>query len=223
MRPTRVIYVENDPALRGIMTRILRERREVELLLSAAHGGEVLASEHIDAADVALIDLALGLDQMNGIDLGLALRERNHNIGIVIHSQHSLDHLARRVPEDARMGWSFLPKSGDMNIEDLVNVLRVTARGITTGSFTQDPREGEASPLTDLTPRQRAVMALAASGLSAPQVAKRLGVSHDIVRHDLSRAYKHLVPDAEPGDDLRTRAILTYLHAVRDSEWDAIE
>lgn len=222
MRPTRVIYVENDPALRGIMARILGEHPEIELLLTVAHGGELLPREEVVAADVALIDLALGLDQMNGIDLGLALRERNPNIGIVIHSQHALDHLARRVPDDARIGWSFLPKSGDMNIEDLVKVLRVTARGIATGSFTDEPCAGEMSPLADLTPRQRAVMALASSGLSAPQVAKRLGVSHDIVRHDLSRAYKHLVPDAEPGDDLRTRAILTYLQAVRDDDWDAI-
>ena len=222
MRPTRVIYVENDPALRGIVSRFLAQRPELEVILTASNGSEVLDSSVVADADVALVDLALGLDQMNGIDLGIALRERNPNIGIVIHSQHTVDHLARRVPEATRIGWSFLPKSGDMDIDDLVSVLRVTARGIAIGNMHEQVEDNNESPLDLLSPRQRAVMALAASGMSAPQVAKRLGVSHDSVRHDLSRAYKHLVPEAEPGDDLRTRAILTYLQAVRDSEWDAV-
>lgn len=222
MRPTRVIYVENDPALRGIVSRFLAQRPELEVILTASNGSEVLDSSVVADADVALVDLALGMDQMNGIDLGIALRERNPNIGIVIHSQHTVDHLARRVPEATRIGWSFLPKSGDMDIDDLVSVLRVTARGIAIGNMHEQVEDNNESPLDLLSPRQRAVMALAASGMSAPQVAKRLGVSHDSVRHDLSRAYKHLVPEAEPGDDLRTRAILTYLQAVRDSEWDAV-
>lgn len=222
MRPTRVIYVENDPALRGIVGRFLAQRSELEVLLTAPNGTEVLSSEAVSEADVALLDLALGLDQMNGIDLGIALRERNPNIGIVIHSQHTLDRLARMVPDDMRIGWSFLPKSGDMDIDDLVSMLRITAQGIATGTLHPQVLPDKESLLESLTPRQRAVMALASSGMSAPHVAKRLGVSHDIVRHDLSRAYRHLVPDAEPGDDLRTRAILTYLQAVRDDEWDAL-
>lgn len=221
MRPTRVIYVENDPALRGIVSKVLAARAELDLILTAENADAVLESDAAKAADVALLDLALGLGAMNGIDLGIALRERNPNIGIVIHSQHSLTHLARRVPENLRIGWSFLPKSGDMNMDDLVAVLRTTAQGIATGNTQPELTEREGSALEALTPRQRAVMALASSGLSAPQVAQRLGVSHDSVRQDLSKAYKQLVPNADPGDDLRTRAILTYLQLVRDQEWDA--
>ncbi len=220
MRPTRVIYVENDPALRGIVSRFLDQRDDLVLLIAAGSGEQVLDSAAVASADVALLDLALGVNEMNGIDLGLALRERNPNLGIVIHSQHSLDHMARRVPEESRIGWSFLPKTADLNIDDLVAVLRVTAQGIATGTSPAPSEDPAESILEALTPRQRAVMALAASGLSAPQVAKRLGVSHDSVRHDLSRAYRHLVPEAQPGDDLRTRAILNYLQAVRESEWD---
>ena len=220
MRPTRAIYVENDPALRGIITHLLEQRPEIDLLLAAANAEGVVDSPEALKADVALLDLALGINEVNGIDLGIALRERNSDIGIVIHSQHSLTHLARRVPKNLRIGWSFLPKTGDMNMDDLVAVMRTTARGIAVGDMTTEPQEGQRSPLEALTPRQRAVMALAATGLSAPQVAARLGVSHDSVRQDLSKAYKQLVPDATGGDDVRTRAILTYLQLVRDQAWD---
>ena len=220
MRPTRAIYVENDPALRGIITQLLEQRPEIDLLLAAPNADGVVDSPAALQADVALLDLALGVNEVNGIDLGIALRERNPDIGIVIHSQHPLTHLARRVPKNLRIGWSFLPKTGDMNMDDLVAVMRTTARGIAVGDMTTEPQEGQPSPLESLTPRQRAVMALAATGMSAPQVAARLGVSHDSVRQDLSKAYKQLVPDDSGGDDVRTRAILTYLQLVRDQAWD---
>ena len=98
MRPTRLIYVENDPALRGILARLLDKHPDIELLLHADTPGAALHRGLVESADVALLDLALGSDEMNGIDLGLAMRRLNENIGIVIHSQYRLDTVARSVP-----------------------------------------------------------------------------------------------------------------------------
>ncbi|MGI9135644.1 MAG: response regulator [Candidatus Nanopelagicales bacterium] len=219
MRPSRVIYVENDPALRGIMTRALSSSPDVELTLSTGDAVEALGSAKVQQADVALLDLALGADQLNGIDLGLALREINPDLGIVIYSQHSLKNLARRVPENQRMGWSFIPKSGEMEVAELIEILRATARGIALMS--EEVRQGDDAGdlLEALAPRQRAVMALAATGLSAPDIAQRLGLTQDSVRKDLSKAYRVLVPGDE-GGDLRTRAVLAYLRIMRDQAWD---
>lgn len=223
MRDTRVIYVENDPALRGIITRSLRSAEGIELLLESGSARDALASPEVIRADVALLDLALGADELNGIDLGLGMRQRNSDIGIVVYSQYSMRNLARRVPESQRIGWSFIPKSGEMRAEDMVSILRATASGIshdqansaTTGA-------GESSLLEQLTDRQRAIMALAATGLTAPEISVRLGTTHDGVRKELSRSYRILVPNAE-GGDLRTLAVLAYLQLVRDSSWDGLE
>jgi len=130
VRASRLIYVENDPALRGIMVQLLKQHSEIELLLASPSPTEVLADDRVRRADVALIDLALGGQEINGLDLGIALRELNTDIGIVIHSQYPLTHLARRVPEELRIAWTFLQKSGDMSINDLVAVLRSTAAGL---------------------------------------------------------------------------------------------
>lgn len=219
MRPSRVIYVENDPALRGILSRALANSPEIDLLLSTGVSAEALGFEHVAQADVALLDLALGADQLNGIDLGIALRELNPDLGIVIYSQHSLKNLARRVPEDQRMGWSFIPKSGEMETAELIEILRTTARGITLMSEEARLDETATDPLEGLTPRQRAVMALAATGLSAPDISQRLGITQDSVRKELSKAYRVLVPGDE-GGDLRTRAVLAYLRIMRDQDWD---
>ena len=219
MRPTRVIYVENDPALRGIITQLLDQRPEIEVLLATGIAHEALDQRLAEQADVALLDLALGSSQMNGIDLGLALRSLNDNIGIVIHSQYRLDTVARSVPPEALIGWVTLPKSGELPMSDLIKTLRDAARGMTMAAATS---EEAPSPLEDLTIRQRAVMGMAASGVKSTEIARRLRISHDAVRQDLSRAYKILVPDVDPdADDLRTRAVLAYLELTRDD--DAID
>ena len=212
-----MIYVENDPALRGIITQLLDQRPEIEVLLATGIAHEALDQRIAEQADVALLDLALGSSQMNGIDLGLALRSLNDNIGIVIHSQYRLDTVARTVPPEALIGWVTLAKSGELPIEELVQTLRDAARGMTMTEAPSD--EVAASPLEDLTIRQRAVMGMAASGVKSTEIARRLRISHDAVRQDLSRAYRVLVPDADPdADDLRTRAVLAYLELTRDDD-----
>ena len=213
MRATRVLYVENDPALLGILTRLLARRPDIEVLFATPSPAEALAFDGVANADVALIDLALGQDQMNGVDLGLALRRVNPDIGIVIHSQHRLDHVTQRVPRAELMGWSTVRKSGDMAIEELVATLKDTARGMSTRVTTAAATR---SRLDDLTPRQRTVMGMAAAGLRSTEIARRMDASHEAIRKELSKAYRVLIPNALPEEDLRTLAILAYLRAVND-------
>ncbi len=218
MRATRLIYVENDPALRGIMTRAFEASSGIELLLSTGTAADAMAFDRLGHVDAALLDLALGAGSMSGLDLGLALRELNPQLGIVVYSQYSLRNLARQVPREQDMGWSFVPKSGDMDIDELIAVIRATAQGMSHDFAGTDATPIGMDVLEGLTSRQRAVMALAATGLTAPEMAKRLGISHDAVRRDLSRAYRVLVPDGE-GQDLRTLAVLAYLDIMRNATW----
>lgn len=217
VRATRVIYVENDPALLGIIRGMLDEMTGIEVVCACTTAAEALAHPAVDTADVALLDLGLGADSVNGIDLGIALRERNANIGIVIHSQHEVSHVLPLLPAGDDMAWSYLPKTGDMRISDVVDVLRSTAAGMSSGR--EAPVIRSITSLADLTDRQRAVMALAADGLAAPEIARRLGTTHEGVRQELSRAYRVLIPDVEEGQDRRTRAVVAYLRLVRQDTW----
>ena len=219
VRPTRLIYVENDPSLRGIMSTMLEEEPELDLILSTGIAHEALDPQLVALADAALIDLALGSAQLNGIDLALGMRELNDNIGIIIHSQYRLDTVARTVPPAALIGWTTLPKSGDLTMAELVEAIRRTARGHSDVEAIAGRAEG--SPLEMLTPRQRAVMGMAAAGVNTPEIARRLNISHAAARHDLSAAYRVLITDAQPEDDLRTRAVLAYVELTRHD--DAID
>jgi DNA-binding NarL/FixJ family response regulator len=214
VRPSRVIYVENDPALRGIMTGMLAARPEIELLLSTGSAQKALDDPAAEIADVALLDVALGAESMDGMALGCALRERNPDIGLVLHSQHPLPQLPSRVPAAQNWGWSTLHKRAHLDIDELVAVLVNTA----AGHVHRDAEPDEAvedDPVSRLTARQRQIMSLVAAGWDNRAIADNLGMNVDAVRQDMSRAYKVLVPETAPGRDLRTTAVLIYLRHAR--------
>lgn len=217
MRPTRVLYVENDPALRGLVSRMLESSPEIELVGSFSSAETALEVENIARVDVALLDLALGADSINGIELGISLRQRNSNMGVVILSQHVVPDFVSSLPESQRWGWSFIEKRGDLETDWLIDVLRSTARGLNiVDPSVQRARELATDNVIDqLTARQREILALAATGLDATAIANTLGLAAISVRQELSKAYGVLVPDPKPGTDLRTSAVLRYLRETR--------
>ena len=221
MRPTRLIYVENDPALLGVMSTILQSQPMLDLILASSDPLEVLGSEYVEQADVALPDLALGRDTLTGMDLGMALRNRNPDIGIVIHSQHPMNNVSKQVPEAQRMGWSYLAKSGTLNPDELTNLLRSTALGVSHDRMRLDDTQDDdgSELLMKLTPRQRVIMGLASLGMSAPEIGDHIGLSPDSVRQDLSKAYQTLVPEGGAGSDVRTKAVMSYLRLVDADGW----
>jgi len=214
----RVLYVEDDPALRGILTAILGSRRDLEIVVTAGSPAEALVSAESTDFDVALLDLSLGEDNLSGIELGIALREQHPGIGVVILSQYQVPTFLTRFAEDQRHGWSYILKRADLHPNYLSDVLHSTARGLNV----VDPLmvKGQVSDqqpaVSQLTARQRDIMALAAEGLDAPTIAKRLDLTHGVVRQELSRAYLVLVPDPPEGADLRTLAVLRYVRETRE-------
>lgn len=217
LRKPKVIYVENDPALRGILSIQLAARAEIDLVSAFASAEEALIGCSPKQIDVALLDLALGHGSLNGTELGMLLREKNPDMGIVIYSQHVAPDYLHNFPERARWGWSYIEKRGDGNLDNLISVLVSTAKGISTTDLgVQQVRERNLeNPLSNLTIRQREIMSLAATGLDANAIAEQLNLAAITIRQELSRSYAVLVVNPEPGTDLRTSAVLRYLREIR--------
>jgi two-component system response regulator DesR len=222
MRATRLLYIENDPALRNILGGILAKSPELLLVANFGRAEEALDRELVRKSDVALIDFALDQNGLNGVELGIALRNINEYIGIVIYSQFSVRPMVNRVPKEMRSGWSFFEKSAEMNLEDYVRIIQATSVG--KGNWEEilladiSIKENESSLFFALTPRQRSIMSLTSQGRSAQEIATQLDLSYSYVRKELSRAYSVLVPSSSPGDDLKTRALLNYMELMRHSQ-----
>ncbi len=214
--PRSVLYVEDDPTLRGILTDLLRTAPELNVVAAVGTSTEALQIAREQHIDVALLDLALGDGELTGIELGIRLRELRPDTGIVILSQHTVPDFISGLPDRYREGWSFIAKRADLRLPRLVDTILATARGLNV----VDPevlaarRETRGNPVESLTPRQREIMALAASGRDATAIATELSLAPGTVRQELSKAYAVLVPDPKPGTDLRTSAVLAYLRAT---------
>lgn len=221
MRPTRLLYVENDSALRRMLGEMLSQTTELEILGSYAKSDDVLNRNLVRKADVALIDFALDQNGLNGIELGIALRNINEYIGIIIYSQFSVSQMVNRVPKAMRSGWSFFDKSAEMSLEDYVEIIKLTSSGkgnweeVSAGNV--ENNELQSSIYFQLTPRQRSIMSLSSQGKSAQDIAASLDLSYSYVRKELSRSYSVLLPDAASSDDLKTAAVLKYMELMKIS------
>lgn len=219
MRATRLLYVENDSALRRILGEMLSQSNKLELIGSFSNSDEVLNRTLVRKADVALIDFALDQNGLNGIELGIALRNINEYIGIVIYSQYSVSQMVSRVPKAMRSGWSFFDKSAEMGLEDYVEIIKLTSSGkgnwesVSAGEV--ENVEVQSSIYFQLSPRQRSIMSLSAQGKGAQDIAVQLDLSYSYVRKELSRAYAVLLPTAVASDDLKTAAVLKYMELMR--------
>jgi DNA-binding NarL/FixJ family response regulator len=219
MRPTRLLYIENDSALRGILSEMLSQSKYLEVIGSFSNSDEALNRTLVRKADVALIDFALDQNGLNGIELGIALRNINEYIGIVIYSQYSVSQMVNRVPKAMRSGWSFFDKSAEMALQDYVDVIKLTSSG--KGNWEQvsagkvENSEVQSSIYFQLSPRQRSIMSMSSQGKSAQDIAVHLDLSYSYVRKELSRAYAVLLPESTPSDDLKTAAVLRYLELMR--------
>jgi len=217
MRPTRVLYVEDDPALRGIVSAALLNEPTLEVAATVASAQEAISKASSLRFDVALLDLSLGSESINGLELGIQLRNISPEIGIVFYSQHVVADFITNLPEEQKMGWSAIRKQSKIDITYLTQVLRSTAQGISTvePEMVESPIRSTDNLIAKLSMRQRNIMYLATTGVDATVIAGKLDLASVTVRKELSKIYQILVPDPKPGTDLRTTAVLTYLRETR--------
>lgn len=217
-----VLYVEDDPVLRAILADMVEGVEGVHVAATAADGDEAIAAMAAQRIDVAMLDLALGARSLHGVDLALRLRAIRPRLAIVIVSQHLLPNFHASIPEAEQHSWSYIQKRGDLSGLELAQVIRATHEGkMVLDPSALEGRGVDASSLERLTPRQRSVLALLATGRDATGIAEDLDLPHTTVRRDLSNAYKVLVPDHGPGDDPRVTAVLEYLRVTRPYDFEA--
>ena len=103
-----------------------------------------------------------------------------------------------------------------------MKVLKATAAGRSVVEPTIERGRAPVSVerLGRLTPRQRQIMSIAATGVDANVIAERTGLRPVSVRKELSECYRILVPDAAPGTDLRTAAVIAWIEGRRMASMD---
>ena len=209
MKPLRIGIVEDHTLFLQLMSSALEQVADLEIVATADNVTEAKKWFEPENLDVVILDIEL--PDGNGVGLGITMRRRNPNLGIVLLSDRDMLELILGLPQDVRAGWSYLTKSSTKSIDTLAAALRSTARGETVIDPTLINRS-QARPGTgigSLTNRQFEVLRSVARGDSNQTIANDLGIAVNSVGNHLIAIYDALgIPE---GKNARVAAVLEFL------------
>lgn len=216
----RVVVAEDNALLRDGIRRIVESQPDLELVAACGSLDELYEAVETHAPDVVVTDIRMpptGTDE--GIRAAAAFRSRQPDLGVVVLSQYVSPQYAVALLDQGSAGRAYLLKDRVAEVDDLVDAIRVVAGG---GSVI-DPKvvdelvrarsQDGRSPLEQLTPREREVLAEMASGKSNAAIAGSLFLSERAVEKHINSMFSklHLVEEADV--NRRVKAVLLYLAA----------
>ncbi len=215
----RLAIVEDESLYLDLLARVLGIDPELDVVGAFTSADAALHEVPRLAPDVALLDIELG-GPVNGVQLGLLLREKLPGLGIVLLSNVRAPRLLGALPRGQVSGWSYLLKR---TVRD-TTVLRRAIDGAARGLVTLDPalvagREArEHGRIGGLTERQRDILRLVAEGWTNESIAARLRIAVKTVENQLVLTYQELGLDRERDPvHPRVKAVLIYLAETKES------
>lgn len=213
----RVAIVEDEDLYRDLLRVALSEHERLEVVGAFRDSPSALEGVPRLKPNAVILDIELR-SEMNGVQLGMALRERLPGLGIVLLSNHADLHILSSVPEGTVTGWSYLLKKSVSDVQALGRAIEGAAAGfvVLDPQLARDARPRAGSILSRLTPRQREVLDLIAQGFSNAAIAERLVLSVKSVENQINLLYQQMdITRENPSVQPRVKAVLTYFHESR--------
>jgi DNA-binding NarL/FixJ family response regulator len=213
--PIRVVVGEDQPLVREGIVRVLEEAG-FEVTGVAGDAEDLVRKARAHKPDVIVTDIQMPPDSTDdGLRAALEIRAEQPEVGVVVLSQFLEDQYALDLVGDRAEGVGYLLKDRVGDLEIFIDAVRRVARG---GSAL-DPdvvqrmvgRKRGPTPLDDLTPREREVMALMAEGRSNQGIADELVVTVPAIERHVTSIFGKLGLRQTPEDHRRVLAVLRYL------------
>jgi DNA-binding NarL/FixJ family response regulator len=216
----RVVIAEDNYLLREGLQQVLELADDVDVVAAVGDADELLAAVARDRPDVVVTDIRMPPTHTDeGVRAALAIRRAHPATGVVVLSQYASPAYALELVSETSTGLGYLLKDRVSDIEQLVAAMRAVASG---GSVVDsevvralmDARAvSAASPLADLTDREREVLAAMAQGLSNSAISATTHAAERTVEKYISSIFAKLHLADEPDVNRRVQAVLVYLSA----------
>jgi len=214
----RVVLGEDHYLVREGLRRLLETSPDIDVAAACGDLDSLLAAVEDHAPDVVVTDIRMpphGADE--GIQLAERLRSTRPRIGVVVLSQYAEPRYALALLEAGTAGRGYLLKERVEDVDQIVAAIHAVAEG---GSVV-DPKiveslvatrtRAEASPLTELTPRERDVLREMAEGKNNAAIAKVLYLTERSVEKVIHSIFLKLGLAFEVDVHKRVRAVILYL------------
>jgi DNA-binding NarL/FixJ family response regulator len=211
----RVVVGEDQSIVREGIVSVLQDGG-FAVVGTTDHADELVRMADAYRPDVVIADIQMPPDRTDdGLRAALAIRAARPGAGVLVLSQFLEDRYAFDLVAGGAQGVGYLLKEkvGDMGM------FADAVRRIADGGSVLDPdvvarlvgRKRKASPLDDLTPRERQVLALIAQGLSNAGIAHELVVTVAAIERHVTGIFDKLGLNQTPEAHRRVLAVLTYL------------
>lgn len=173
----KTLLVEDHPIVREGCRRVLMQRPDLEVI-EAVTGEQALALAAEHQPELVILDL--NLPDKRGLDVLRSLLVEKPGLSVIIFSMYEdLAFVTSAIEAGAR---GYVTKNDDP--DSLLEAVEAATRGETYLASSVAQRlalaklKGEADPLAPLTPRERELLRLLATGQSLAEVADSLKVSY---------------------------------------------
>ena len=192
----RILLVDDHPVLRSGLEALLSLEDGMQVIGQASSGEEAIERVKALRPDVVVMDL--GMPGMGGLEATRQIAAMGTSSHVLVLTSHAEEEYLLPVLEAGGSG--FVRKtSAD---EDLISAIRMVARGevflypsatkLLLKGFKHAEERGQASPLEELSDREREVLALTAEGYSSAETGKKLFLSPKTVDTYRSRLMRKL-------------------------------
>lgn len=213
----RVVVGEDHAFVREGILRVLQDSG-FDVVGMASDARELVSMAEAYRPDVIIADIQMPPDHGDdGLRAALAIRAAQPGTGVLVLSQFLEDAYAFALVADGADGVGYLLKEKVGDLRVFVDAVQRVADG---GSVL-DPdvvarlvgRKRKASPLDNLTPREREVLALIAEGRSNAGIAGELVVTVAAIERHVTGIFDKLGLRQAPDAHRRVLAVLQYLQA----------
>ena len=213
----RVAIAEDSVLLREGLARLLDDAG-FEVVAQCENADDLLLKVRSYSPDVAIVDIRLPPTHNDeGLRAALEIRSKHPSVGVLVLSQYVELGLALKLLSGSAEGVGYLLKDRISDVDEFVGALRRVA----DGGSALDPiivstlvsRQRPDDPLSQLTPREREVLELMASGASNQGIANALVITVRAVEKYVSSIFGKLGLPSTGSESRRVLAVLTFLRS----------
>jgi DNA-binding NarL/FixJ family response regulator len=213
----RVIVADDAALLREGLVRILTEDG-YDVVAAVSSATDLVRTARLHTPDLVIADVRMPPTHTDdGIGAAREIRRDRPDTAVVLLSQYIEATGAVDLFQANPVRLGYLLKDRVLEIDDFLDALR----RVIAGGSAIDPavvaqllgrNAGPATPLSLLTERERAVLALMAEGLSNTGIAHDLHLGVRTVETYISSVFMKLAIHADADEHRRVKAVLAYLN-----------
>jgi DNA-binding NarL/FixJ family response regulator len=216
--PLRVVLADDSFLVRAGLAQLLALSPQLQVVAQYGDAEGLRAAIDTDRPQVVVTDIRMPPTQTDeGMQIAERLRQTHPRVGVVVLSQHESAQYAAQLLAEGAAGRGYLLKDRIHDLDHLVSTITAVAAGeCRVDSRLIDEllarrRRQDRSPLEELTPRQREILADIAAGKSNLAIARERELTQRAVEKHVSEIFGRLGLANDETYSRRVQATLMYL------------